>query len=258
MLRHAPVHGFGPQLRPWPRVSRSVSPWSNAPTVWQVRCVHDGGNTSGNELVLEPLWNNTSQKALAGTVIMNLLDQSSPEGKKTMWQCHSRPPVGRLQYRPFIPPLMGKDRICHKSDCPILGTLSRYASKLCWHFSRWESELKLNTAASSPDYCCRQQWDSVLPQSAFSAFGPWADQIKCFITPQSIQSLLHFLSLCLIWHLYLFSDSIHPLGATFYCLYSCSSLRPEPNTDTNIWQGSLLLRKLHYIWACLHAHYITN
>lgn len=182
--------------------------------------------------------------------------KSSPEGNET--RCHSHPPAGRLQYRPFITPLMWKDRICHKSDCPILGTLSWYASELCWHFSRWVSELKLNTAAPSPDYCRRQQRDRVLTQSAFSAFGLWADQIKCFITLQSIQSLLHSLSLCLIWHLYLFSDSIHPLGAAFYCLYSCSSLRLEPNTDTNIWQESLLLRKLHYIWACLHAHYITN
>lgn len=181
---------------------------------------------------------------------MNLLDRISkatPEGKKT--RCHSRPPAGRLQYRPFIPPLMWKDRICHKSDCPIFGTLSWYASELCWHFSRWVSELKLNTAAPSPDYCRRQQWDSVLTQSAFPASGPWADQIKCFITPQSIQSLLHFLSLRLIWHLYLFSDSIHPLGATFYCPYSCSSQTQTPTSDRGVcyWENCITFERV-----CMH------
>lgn len=50
----------------------------------------------------------------------------------------------------------------------------------------------------------------------------WSNKMVYRSTVHSIT--LSFLFSLFIWHLYLFFDSIHPLNATFYYLYSCGGL----------------------------------
>lgn len=103
------------------------------------------------------------------------------------------------------------------------------------HPSGWNPGLQHNTAADKSEATLRH-----------SPLSPLADQIKCFITLHSIQSVFQFLSLCLIRHLYLLSGSIHLPAATF--------LQPVLTRQL----PTATARKFPCIQACLHAHYISN
>lgn len=158
--------------------------------------------------VAEPFRDNTSHEAIAGAVITvpdqisnNLFGQNSREAR------HDRPtpPAGQLWYFcSSLPPVL-KNGTCHLK---LLLNFRHFAlihvcssAAILASGSRWRSPI---SAA-----------DNSQATLAHSPRSPRADQIKCFITLQSIQSLFHFLSLCLIRHLYLLSDSIHFPAATF-------------------------------------------
>ena len=87
----------------------------------------------------------------------------------------------------------------------------------------------------------------------------WSNKMVYHSTVHSIT--LSSLIRLFIWHLYLFFDSIHPLNATFYYLYSCSSLfggqpalQNSSQTSSQHLTGKYSAKNLHllvHVYVCV-------